>query len=225
VAETRGSGQTSEIYGEIMGNWISKSGRGAFQNLCKAFHLVCEIICGLAYSLKMLNARKYTPYPIGSPHRKDDIGKWPEWAAESATVHIGTNDESVIKYKESSRVAFGFIDKIVARAQGLLQFNSIVFAGIVIFAGPSSSLNRLEIFILITSALSIIASTVFALCCLWIVWYRPEHHLDLKVESSFTWEIFCQRSLIFNISLLLAGWSFISVAVLIVFSFVGLLVK
>ena len=192
-----------------------------------AYYLLSPVGVALATAkaLLELNSSRYTPYYLGTPHQKQDIDEWPEAAYRASTQDFNPEGENK-KYSheellasiQSSRTAYAFIDRGVSRAQGLLQFNSIVFAGLVLFLSPAKHLPLpLKLPVLFVIAL-LSVSTILSLACLWIIWYRPEDHIDAKLEALLNWEIWLNRSLMFNSALALAAVSFIGVVAIIVFT-------
>ena len=71
---------------------------------------------------------KYSGYSLGAPHRKDDVDHWKANLFEVITVEEKHDPPHVIRVKKASASAFQMIDRGVYRSQGVLQFNSIVFA-------------------------------------------------------------------------------------------------
>lgn len=182
---------------------------------------------GILGALLSLNSREITKYwLLGTPWSHNER-KARAIAARDATIvrflstqgipisvlDGKTSEERRDAYKayaESTRIAYAFIDRGVSRAQGLLQFNSLVLAALVL--APSLVLGNAAKIVywgILVPLVPLVISTLLAGACLWLVWFREEHHEDPEGESLLVWNVWLNRSLLFNAALLMAGFSFV----------------
>lgn len=92
-----------------------------------------------------------------------------------------------------------FLDRVITRAQTLLQFNSIILA-ITTLSGQSSGITALKL----ASVTLSIASSIGCLLCLLFRWYHP---LDYKNDRGlvFTWKIVMYRGALLNACILISA--------------------
>jgi hypothetical protein len=184
--------------------------------LIRFFRAIREIVSSTWTAIRAVNSRKYTPYPIGTPHKRADIHAATLMALRASAIGAEKTDVDA----EVSRRAYLFIDRGVARAQGLLQFNSIVLACVVFVPSLLDKGDRVIHIVLILSLLTLIVSTLLCLACIWIIWLHPKDHIDKAQEAYIVWEIWIYRSLLFNVSLILATASFVGVSATLLYALI-----
>jgi hypothetical protein len=169
--------------------------------------LVWTIACaGPSVYRSIVKLDEYTPFPLLTPHTKADI----ERVADAARISAGKVPEEGSAGEAdriSSEKSYLFIDRGVSRAQGLLAFNSIVFAGMTFELGKSFYILG-KIVCTVTVALLLI-STLLSLLSTLIIWFAPEAHDDRREESSRIWKIWAYRALMFNVAVFLSAISFV----------------
>jgi len=175
-----------------------------------------EVVAATWRAFRRING-PLTPYPMGTPHLPKDVASWPEDAIRASS--IGPDTVSTPEEKEvvqAGKIAYSFIDRGVSRAQGLLQFNSIVFAAVIFTLTDPTALSIPLTGISLLATLSLGVSTLLCLACLWIIWYRPEDHRNPATDALYTWQVWLDRSLLFNVALVLATISFLGIFLIIV---------
>ncbi len=155
-----------------------------------------------------------SPYPLLTPTTDDEIEDAVEASYENSGQKLEQDRGGDIA-RRASAIGYQFIDRGVSRAQGLLAFNSIVFASVSL--AKVDNLNVVGRCILVGALVLLVTSTLLSLLSTLVIWFHPENHRDKKAEAKLVWKTWIHRSLMFNVSVYLSAFSFLLLSGLAIF--------